>query len=58
MFYILYREFAKTANEIEKRAQETRKMDGLLFDDDNIMQLDNKPSRGAPDGIEAPPRSN
>lgn len=56
-----YREFAKTANEIEKRAQETRgKVDGLLFDveDDNVMQLDQKPSRGSPDGIEAPPRSN
>ncbi|OXA59756.1 PTB domain-containing engulfment adapter protein 1 [Folsomia candida] len=51
----IFAEFAKTANEIEKRAQETRKSDGLLFDDDHIMQLDSKP-RGSPDGIEAPPR--
>jgi len=49
------REFAKTANEIEKRAQESRKLDGFLLDDE-IQSLDGKP-RGSPDGIEAPPRS-
>jgi hypothetical protein len=50
-----YREFTKTANEIEKRAQETRKMDGFLLDDE-LQSLEEKP-RGSPDGIEAPPRS-
>lgn len=48
-----YRDFAKTANEIEKKAQESKHVDGILFDNNS----DTRP-RGAPDGIEAPPRSN
>lgn len=50
---VLCRDFAKTANAIEKKAQESKHLDGILFDSDS----DSRP-RGAPDGIEAPPRSN
>jgi hypothetical protein len=41
-----------TANQIEKRAQVGRKLEGLLIDED---LFDTKP-RGTPDGIDAPPR--
>jgi hypothetical protein len=51
----LIAEFAMTANEIEKRAQENRQLDGLLFDVEEELDSNCKP-RGSPDGIEAPPR--
>ncbi|ODM98552.1 PTB domain-containing engulfment adapter protein 1 [Orchesella cincta] len=47
----IFADFTKTANEIEKKAQESKHVEGILFEN----ETDTKP-RGAPDGIEAPPR--